>query len=309
MINFSFTVAPSLKSELVKIDDTRGKILQELISRQEELELRFEANIDRVTNASRIGDKKLLRQEVASIVNPFDKKNQSQDSDIRAYMKAYSWIDQNWYMNSDKVLASDIRKVYSFFPKKVLLEDADSKQILDFTQVNPEHPIVQAGLVFILFSQVLPGDDRNIKLSLLASNIFLYKNGYDFRGLLNLEEFFASDVAHFRELLHSAGASRNLSSYLEYFTQAVGISSEHALQKIASRKPKHDLPKEYYELTERQKEILTLLAKPDVKISNKTVQKEFKISQITASRDLAKLHTLGLIFSAGKGRSVYYTKL
>jgi len=35
----------------------------------------------------------------------------------------------------------------------------------------------------------------------------------------------------------------------------------------------------------------------------------FKVSQITASRDLSKLGALGLLFIHGKGRSVYYTKI
>ncbi len=44
-------------------------------------------------------------------------------------------------------------------------------------------------------------------------------------------------------------------------------------------------------------------------ITNKKVQKLFKVSQITASRDLAKLASVGLLFTHGKGRSVYYTKV
>ena len=51
----------------------------------------------------------------------------------------------------------------------------------------------------------------------------------------------------------------------------------------------------FWDLNERQKVILGILDQPGVSITNKTVQKRFKISQITASRDLSKLAILGLL--------------
>jgi Fic family protein len=53
---------------------------------------------------------------------------------------------------------------------------------------------------------------------------------------------------------------------------------------------------------------MAIVDRPGTRITNKMVQKHFKVSQITASRELAKLATLGLIISIGKGRSIYYTK-
>ncbi|MCX6732604.1 MAG: hypothetical protein NTV98_03635 [Candidatus Roizmanbacteria bacterium] len=54
---------------------------------------------------------------------------------------------------------------------------------------------------------------------------------------------------------------------------------------------------------------MNLFSTPGAKVSNRMVQKKFKVSQITASRDLAKLADSGLIFAIGKGRSTYYTKV
>ena len=61
-------------------------------------------------------------------------------------------------------------------------------------------------------------------------------------------------------------------------------------------------------LTIRQKEILYLLEKPETPITNKQIQQVFKVSQITASRDLARLSIVGLLLPHGKGRATYYTK-
>mgnify|MGYP001619318903 CR=1 FL=1 len=307
MLTFSYTINPSLRKEIEKIDETRNKILLELISRRCELQLRWETVLDRITQGSRFTSKKLKRQEVLDDIDP--RRNKSKGTENMSYLKTFEWVRQNWYLNSQTVEPQAVRKVLSFFGTSARLDEKQISDALDFIQVNPEHPIIQAALSFFLISQILPKDDNNIRLSIIISNIFMYKYGYDFRGLLNLEEFLLSDLAHFQELLSRAEKERNLSSYLEYFTQAVSISAEHAARKIAEGQFKNDLPSSFYDLSERRKEIMGMFDKPGVKISNKTIQKEFGVSQITASRDLAKLHALGLIFSAGKGRSVYYTKI
>ncbi|HVZ66922.1 MAG TPA: hypothetical protein VG917_01540 [Patescibacteria group bacterium] len=311
MIDFSFTITPTLKKEIEKIDETRNKILIQLLSRAEELELRWESNLDRITYSSRLTPKKFTKAETLSVLNPIktDGEYKMSKSEIKSYVNCYEWINQKWLMSKEKVKEDDIKKVIAFFPHKVNTKDTNIKQILDFVQINPEHPIVQSALVFALFYLSLPKDSDNIKLSFIISYIFLYKYGYDLRGLLNLEEFFSNDLDHFRNLINEGAANRNLSSYLEYFTQGVSISSEHALRKILNGERRHDLPASFYELSDRQREILMLFEKPGAKVSNKTVQKAFEVSQITASRDLAKLYALGLIFSAGKGRSVYYTRI
>jgi hypothetical protein len=307
MLTFSYTISPSLKNEIEKIDQTRNKILTQLLSRAEEMQLRWEIGLERAMHASRLGTDKLTRQEVFNQLAP--PKEAQDKSGSAAHAAAYEWINQHWQLNKETVKIQDLEKVLAFFGRTKNIDLKQLKEVLDFVQVNPEHPIVQAGLVFYLVSQVLMRESDYIKLSSTISSIFLYKAGYDFRGMAIFEEFLVSDLDHFKQLIDQGARQRNLSDYLEYFTQAISISAERALRRVINKELKNDLPSSFYQLTERQKDIMMLFVKPGVKVSNKTVQKEFGISQITASRDLAKLHTLGLIFSAGKGRSVYYTRI
>lgn len=307
MLTFSYTASHFLKNEIEKINATRDKILLRQLPRKEELQLRWETNIDRITQSTRITPQKLKRQEVLDQLDPRKKRLKKNYS--RSYLDAIEWVNQNWYLTNDKVPYSAVKKILSVFEEEVRVDEKQVGDALDFVQVNPENPIVASALIFFLIHQILPNNDNNIKISIIVSNIFMYKGGYDFRGLLNLEEFIASDLDHFKDLIARAEKEQNLSAFLEYYTQAVSISAEKALLKISTGQFSNDLPRAFYELTERQKDILSMFSRPGIKISNKTVQKEFGVSQITASRDLAKLHTLGLIFSAGKGRSVYYTKI
>lgn len=308
MFSFSYTLTPLLKREIEKIDATRRRILIEQVPRNEELQLRWEANLERAMQASRLTDRKLKRSEVMDALKPTKKPN-DYEVEAEAYAKAYEWLNQKWYMNREKVEVRNVLKILSFLPKKTNIDEDKLHQALEFIQVKPEHPVVQSGIFLSLISQLLPEDTKSIKMSIIISILFMYKRGYDFRGLLNLEEYFANDSEHFKEVLARLKVERNLSSYLEYFTQAVSIEAERALRRIVYKEFKNDLAPSFYNLTDRQKEILGMFAKPNTRISNKKVQAAFKISQITASRDLAKLHTLGLIVSSGKGRSVYYQRL
>lgn len=314
MLTFSYTILPALKQEIENINSSRDKILLQQIPRREELQLRFETTIDRLTYASRMTENKLKRQDVIAAVDPLNKKNLpagrqgKQDIENGAYSLAYEWVNQKWYLEKKEVKISDIKKIYSILGIKKNIDEKLISDALEFIQVNPEHPIVQSALSFILILNSLPTDINSIRISIIVSYIFMYKYGYDFCGMLCVEEFLSQDMDHFNGLIDQAIRERNLSSYLEYFTQAISISAENAYKKISQHELKHDIPASFYELTERQKEIMALFIKPGAKVSNKNVQKEFGISQITASRDLGKLYTLGLIFQKGKGRSIYYTR-
>ena len=109
-------------------------------------------------------------------------------------------------------------------------------------------------------------------------------------------------------MLSIANQTRNLTLWLEFFAEGIINQLEEALKDIENLSYKTTLPAAFFNLNDRQKHILTFLEEPGSRITNKKVQNIFNISQITASRDLAHLKTLGLLISHGKGRSVYYTR-
>lgn len=312
MMTFSYSISPSLKREIEIIEETRNKILLQLISPKDELRFRWETNMARITASLRLSKVEIGEPNLSFILKPQGKKSlNAKEREAIEYKKAYDYIHQNWLMNSDNITAKHVLSLFDCFESiRMKLDQKEIQTMLDFIQVNPpEHPIIQAALAFILTNELLPHTDKNIKLSLLVSILFLYKNGFDFRGMLNLEEFIENDYLHFTELIKDNKTSRNISSYLEYFSHAIGIEADKGLRKLQTKEFEVIYSASFYSLTERQKEILSILEKPGSKITNKLVQEMFGVSQITASRELAKLNTLGLIFSGGKGRSVHYTKI
>ena len=97
--------------------------------------------------------------------------------------------------------------------------------------------------------------------------------------------------------------------WLEYFTFCAMSALEKALEVAKNLRFQEELPASFWKLNTRQKQILEALEKPDEKVTNKEVQKVFKVSQITASRDLTHMANLGLLLAHGKGRSVFYTRV
>lgn len=298
MPDISYIVSPAAKLEIERAEKLRNSLLLLLIDRPTELEARFGANLERTTYASRLTARKLKKSQVLDLVNPFEPPGQK-DLEIQGYFKAYLWIDKKWFLNRAEVESQDVKKILSAVGYSKHVDMEALAQALAFIQVKPEHPLVQSALFFASVYKILSEEER-IKLSTLLSNIFMYKAGFDFRGMLCLEEFFANDIENLKKML-----SENLSGFIEYFAQSVSIQAERTLLKMKSYQAEK---KDLFSLSDREQEILALFDKPGVKITNRRVQKEFGVSQITASRDLSRLASLSLIFKNGQGRSIYYTK-
>lgn len=306
MLTLSYTLFPTLKNELESIDKKRNKILCELLSPQKELKIRFETLAKKASSAMFLSGKSISPSEIEAIFNGNNKHLQAKN--VREFKNAYDYIYRNWYLSDDDIRGKDILELLSKFSEAKIKDRRQVEQMIEFITVNPEHGIIQAALAFFLITQVIQNDNNTIKIASNVSSIFLYKYGYDFRGMLDLDEYWANDLATLNKRIKDAVQVKNLSEFLEYYVWAVSLQADKAIEALRELSKISVVEKEY-NLTKRQKNILTIFDKPNVKVTNRDVQKAFKVSQITASRDLAKLSTLGLIFPNGRGRSVFYTKI
>jgi Fic family protein len=180
---------------------------------------------------------------------------------------------------------------------------------LEYLEKGHDNPIIQAGIAQIQVINITPFDNGNGRVARLLSYLFLYKHGYDVRGMISFEEYLRRDMITFKRVLDLTKAQGSLTLWLEYFAFAVMTSLEKTVEIIKNLDFQEELPASFWKLNSRQRQILEYLEEPGLEITNKEVQKVHGISQITASRDLAKLTNLGLLLAHGKGRSVYYTRV
>lgn len=293
-----------MKNYLNKIELLRQKILLTPLPPKTELRLRWEAMLNRIYWAMVFSKTKSINKtKVAKLISNQEKGEiRKEDHEILKYKNALDYIRENWLVSKKLVTIKDVLILHKLACNGRFRSSQEVlKQLLDYLQKTPEHPVIQTAIAYSQIIRIAPFTKGNTQVASLLAYLFLYKAGYDFRGLLVLEECWQPSLVVLSE---------NLTTFLESFSKALANQLEKAANfDLESQAQLSGLSASFWQLNDRQKAILNFLENPDATITNKKVQKLFKISQITASRDLAKLANLGLLLLHGKGRSVFYTKV
>jgi len=317
MLNISYNISPKLQEHLGKIEELRKQILLNPILPTKELQLRWEATFNRIYYSLKLAGNSLKRESMLKLLSEVTHKKASNDQKaVLKYKDALNYISQNWQGSQNTVDAKALIDLHRLIGGngRLRVPQAGLQRLLDYLQTRTENPIIQAAIVAIEMEKMQLFTEYNNLIAHLTADLFLYKYGYDFKGFLAYEAAWIQDenppAGGFKENHERALSSLSLTLWLEYFAESVLKQLEIIIQSI--NKPRSgiaELKESFWRLNERQKSILSFLDQPQATITNRQIQKKHKISQITASRDLAKLTNLGHLFSHGKGRSVYYTKI
>lgn len=312
MLNISYNISPKLNEYLNKIEDLRKQILLTPISPAKELKLKWEAIFNRIHYSLKLSGNPLKKNEMLNLLSEITHKQIDKDQKaVLKYKEALDYISQQWKGSAHTVDAIAIIEIHKIIGDgKLRVPKAGLQYLLDYLQTKSENPIIQAAIINIQMEKMGLFKEQNTLIAHLASDIFLYKYGYDFKGFLAYESAWMEDADNFKENHERALSAISLTLWLEYFAENILKQLESILQTI--EKPKTttlDLRESFWQLNERQRSILSCLDSPQSTITNRQIQKRYNTSQITASRDLAKLTNLGYLFSHGKGRSVSYTKI
>ena len=320
-MNLSYHISDKLGSYLKKIDELRSDILLYPLSPKIEMRFKWDSLLERIIWSCALNDIIVSKPDTIKLLTgslEFPKKKLKEGgASVINLRKALSYIKENWMVSRDPVTMKTIKKLYEVSCRESLgamtgLTDYSEKRMnvfLDYLQKGQEHPVIQAGIAQIETINITPFDQGNGRIGRLLSYLFLYKNGYDFREMLVMEDYYKNDVITYKRVLELGKIQGNMTLWLEYFSYGVMTQLAKAKENIANLKFQEEIPQSFWKLNGRQKQILDYLERPEQKITNKDVQKSYGVSQITASRDLGKLANLGFLFAHGKGRSVFYTRV
>lgn len=312
MLNITYNVSPKLNEYLKEIEDLRSQILLKPLSPDLELNLHWEASFDQIHYSLKLAGNPLKRIDMAKILSQINPKTANeQQREVIKYKQALDYIRQNWQGSPQSVTSEAVITLHRIIDNGALrVPQAGLQALLDYLQAEGENPIIQAAIVCIEMEKMQLFTENNSLIARLTATLFLSKYGYDLKGLLSFEAGFMQDEKKYKENHERALDTVSLTLWIEYFAENILEQMEKTIQTINNPKPKNiQNKKAFWELQERQKKILSLLEQLQTTITNRQIQKKFKISQITASRDLAKLTKLGFLFGHGKGRSVYYTRI
>lgn len=315
MISLSYNLSPLLKGRLERADSFRKEIL--LTPTPPSLKLRIQWNtlINRIYNSLILSDADIKKPDVIKVLTSYGTDSTKiTNPDLQSvinYKRAFDNIYHNWLVSRKNATLKDILMLYGTICSGQLIIPASSfQETLDYIQAREDHPIIQAGLASIGILKLRPFSEDNEKFSRLISYLFFYKYGYDVRGFLELEGVWIDNKEAYFDSLRIGVNATSVTIWLEFFANSIALALESVYKSIKSESSDSwDRNDSASKLNDRQKNILSLIDQPGSTVTNQKVQKKFNVSQITASRDLSKLTSLGLLFHHGKGRSVYYTRV
>jgi len=283
-----------------------------------ELRLRWEATLNRVYWSLVLAGSPITKPKMEKLLSSETKQKLEKDEkNIINYKNALSHIKANWMVTPKPVTLTSIKQLYDIACKPTASASSertfnarkkDLTLFIEYLRTSNEHPIIQAGIAQIQMIEIAPFTEGNGRIARLLPYLYLYRAGYDFRGLLVFDEFLRRDLIALKQAIESVKTNKNLTLWLEYYTYGLVTQVTKTINDIETSKFGSSLPAVYWKLNERQKSIMEMLEPTGARITNKHVQKKFGVSQITASRDLTRLAKLNMVFSKGKGRSTFYIK-
>lgn len=313
----AYNISDQLKKNLEAIDSVRTKIHLLPLSPKEELRFRWEGLVEKIYWSLVLAQVEISKELVLKVLSQTPgKKVNSLQRDILNNKRAFDYIRYDWLGSKTKITTATIKRLYDIACRPTLgasditfrSKKAVINRFLDYLQTGNEHPIIQAGVAYIQTYMISPYTDGVGRLSRLVAYLFLYRYGYDFRGLLVFEEFMRKDLVALRQARESVSKHNTLTLWLEYWAYALGVQADKSLRNASTGTYSTQARSSLWKLNRRQKEIINLLDNPDSKMTNRQVQAKFAVSQITASRDLSKLANLGLLIARGSGRSRFYLR-
>ncbi|MFH1840665.1 MAG: Fic family protein [Candidatus Shapirobacteria bacterium] len=179
------------------------------------------------------------------------------------------------------------------------------------------HPVLRAGIAHYYLVAVHPFVEGNGRSARTFATLVLFAENYDIKKFFSLEEYFDKDSAQYYQALfdvdtsHSDSdiGSRDLTPWLEYFTQAMAIELTRIKEKVKQlsldvkikRQIGHQVP-----LKERQMKIMEYL---EANGSMTTAEARVAVpgySDDSLVRDFNYLLNKGLLRKVGKTKSARY---
>lgn len=188
------------------------------------------------------------------------------------------------------------------------------KELLDWLKKADKdklHPILKAGIFHTQFVHIHPFSDGNGRVTRLLTNLLLYKDNWDFRKVIVLEEFYNKNrqdyynaLAYGWEQEYRGGA--DLTDWLEYFMAGFLVESRKVAQKIQSigLSKSHDKASTIY-LDPQEIKIMDYLATAK-QFKSEDIMKLLNIAKRTAQLKLKGLVEKELIKPQGKGPATFY---
>ena len=168
------------------------------------------------------------------------------------------------------------------------------------------HPVIVSGIAQFQLVHIHPFLDGNGRTSRLLSTLCLYREGYDFKRLFTISEYYDRDRTAFYSVLQSVREQGlDLTGWIEYFVEGLAVQMQEVTKRGESA-IKGDILSKKYSLSKRQALALEyLLDNGEMSIA------DFEricpdVNRRTLQRDLKQMESYELIRKKGSARRSAY---
>jgi Fic family protein len=182
-------------------------------------------------------------------------------------------------------------------------------------QARQIHPVLRAGIAHYLLTAIHPFIEGNGRVARAMAMLILWAEKYDIRKLFSIEEYFDRDVQGYYMALQQVSnqspeiEKRDLTPWLEYFTQALAIELTKVREKVRRLsmdvKLKNKMGKQLA-LSERQIKLVEFMKDHQELFMRDAQDLIPKVSDDTILRDLKNLMDKGLVKKQGRTKAARY---
>lgn len=181
------------------------------------------------------------------------------------------------------------------------------RELVDFLNHSSDiHPVLMAGIAQFQLVHIHPFLDGNGRTARLLSTLCLYRQGYDFKRLFTISEYYDRNRSDYYQAIQSVRNNHmDLTIWLEYFTHALASQMQEIKIKGEAVIRSDILSREYH-LSQRQANALQYIIE-NREISIKAFEALYPdVTRRTLQREIKKLLDLKLIQATGATNQLSY---
>ena len=349
MLNPKYSITSTILSRIAEIAEIKAAVERSRVLPLNEAQLRRQAILRMAHTSTSIEGNKLAQFEVGKVIDGKAVRASQKDIiEVENYYQALKKLDEMSKSRKD-ITEDEILKLHKIVieglveSKKVgqwrtgdvyVLDDlGDGREMLRFKAPGAKqikgliqelldwlkqskkegvHPIIRAAVLHLQFVTIHPFTDGNGRVARLLTQLQLYRDGWDFRKILVLEDYYNRDrMSYYNAENKSQGktyqANMDFTPWFEYFTVGFLVEARKSMEQIKSIGfGKVSKKSEQIFLDRDQVQIMDFLTTTGRIISEDVVD-ILKIAKRTAQLKLKNLVDKGLLKRNGSTTATYYT--
>mgnify|MGYP001050440805 CR=1 FL=1 len=328
---------------IARIEVARDRILRAPIVPRWEAELRHEALVRSAHHSTSIEGNPLSLEEVTDLLAGRDILAHARDKqEVLNYAEVLRYVDRHFLGQERMVTEETILHLHALVVKDILppAESGQYRRVpvvvgvpatgevvyrppdwedvpelttdlvawLNSPQAAALMPVLEAGIAHYELVRIHPFVDGNGRTARALATLILAQRDFDTKRFFALDEYYNQDRASYYEALRSVDQTQDLTEWLEYFVQGIGVEMVRIERRVEELRGLYRIQAEAEQisLNSRQIKLLDYLRQSGGDISNREYQTLFGVSKRTASNDLSELTTHGLLAIEGAGRTTRY---